>query len=488
METVEGRPEGYSLTQNAGFVGIAKFANIIGLLAVSMILTRMLTRSEYGNYEQTWLVYNSFLPLIGYGFSSAIYFFSAREEKRLVYSAAVLDATIIGFVTGVALVILAPAVAQWFNAPRLAGYFRIIAVYAVVSSPAMMFESVFVTERRVGLLLAGNASLAVLFAAAVLMSALLFHSLTIVFYVIVFIGLAKSGYLLFFLTHSKKLASRRLSPAMKAQLLYALPIVVSSITGTISKQVDRYLVSMFFSPDQFALYAIGSKEVPMIGVITGSAAAVLFPVFSEFGSKEMKGKFVEIWRNSMSKTGLFLLPIMVFLLFTAKDFMHFFFGQKYVASAGVFRIFLLLFPMRLAFYSQALLSLGKQKLYMYSSFGEMVLSGVASYFLLRTYGLEGAATGKVIVSYIEVIFIVVVLMVLLKTNVAEFFPWGKIAKIISMSALCIVPLIFIRSIMVNIYMRFIVEFGAFAVLFAVLALATGSVRIVNLRKLQFIVN
>ena len=46
------KAEEFSLTQNAGLVGIAKFVNILGLLAASMILTRLLSRSEYGNYEQ----------------------------------------------------------------------------------------------------------------------------------------------------------------------------------------------------------------------------------------------------------------------------------------------------------------------------------------------------------------------------------------------------------------------------------------------------
>ncbi len=480
--------EEFSLTQNAGLVGISKLVNILGLLAASMILTRVLSRAEYGNYEQVWLVYNSFLPLVGYGLSSAIYFFSAREDRRSVYSAAAVGATVIGILTGIVLAILAPVIAHWFNSDALTDYIRIFAAYAVLSSPSLMFESVFVTEKKVGLLLLGNVLLASLFAGAVLVSALMFHSLTVVFISIAVVGAAKSLFLFSFLIRKKHLTGKNLSPVLKAQLVYALPILISSITGMISRQVDRYLVTLFFSPGQFAVYAIGSKEIPMIAVITGSASAVLFPVFSEFGSLEMRGKFVEVWRNSISKTGLFLLPMMGFLLFAAKDFMGFFFGEKYVVSAGIFRIFLLLLPMRLAFYSQALFALGKQKLYMYTSIIEMIFGGAASYFMMRNYGLEGAAIGKVVVNYLQAIFLVAALVVLLKTDLKELFPWTKIFKILFISVFGLVPLFFLREYIANVYFRFAAEAGLFAVVFTVTAILTKSVRVINLKKLQFVVN
>lgn len=478
----------FSLTQNAGLVGISKLVNILALLSASMILTRLLSRAEYGNYEQVWLIYNSFLPLAGYGLSSSVYFFSAKEDKNSVYSAAVMASSIIGVFAGIVLAVFAPLFASWFGAASLTVYIRIIAVYAVLASPSLLFESVFVTERKVGLLLAGNVALGLLFAASIFVSALVFHSLTIVFVSIAIVGAAKSAYLIVYMLKARKQAGSKLSPLMKTQLLYALPIFVSSIAGTISKQVDRYLVSFLLTPDKFAIYAIGSKELPMIAVITGSASAILFPVFSELNTTGGRGRFIEIWKNSISKTGFFLLPLMVFLLFSANDFMGFFFGQKYVVSAGVFRIFLLLLPLRLAFYSQALFSVGKQKLYMYSSIAEMFVGAVASYILLRDYGLEGAAMGKVIVTYVEVIFLVTVLSIALKSNVMAMFPWKKLFKLLVMSAVGLVPLVLIKGLFGNIYYRFIVECVAFAAVFLGTALLTKSVRIVSLRKMQFIVN
>ncbi|MGO9481877.1 MAG: oligosaccharide flippase family protein [Candidatus Kryptoniota bacterium] len=479
--------EEFSLTQNAGVVGLSKFVSVLGLLAASVVLTRVLSRTDYGNYEQVWLVYNSFLPLVAYGLSSSIYYFSAREDRKKVYSSAALWVTVIGILTGIFLFVFAQTIAALFNSNVLTGYIRIFAVYAAVSSPSLMFESVFVTEKRVGLLLAGNILVSVLLAGMVFISAIIFHSLSIVFWSVAIVGAVKSAFLLVYLFKEEKLTSRKLSPAVKSQLLYAAPIFASSVIGTFSRQVDRYLVTLFFSPDQFAIYAVGAREIPMIAVLTGSASAVLLPMFSELGSKEMHGKFVSTWRNSISKTGLFLLPMMVFLFFAAKDFMVFFFGEKYVASSGVFRIFLLLLPLRLAYYSPALFMLGKQKLYMYSSAVELFLSAGVSYFLMRTYGLEGAAVGKVVVTYFEAAFLIAVLVVLLRTNFKDFFPWINILKILAVSAISMIPVFFAWQYVENIYARFVAEAGIFFIVFAAISVLTRLVRIIDLKKLRFVV-
>jgi len=484
MENVEG----VSLTQNAGLVGISKFVNTLGLLAASVILTRFLSRAEYGNYEQVWLVYNSFLPLIGYGLASSVYFHSAREDKRLVYSSAGILTAFVGIVSGIFLAILAPVIAELLNAQALTTYIRIFAVYAVVSSPSLIFESVFITEHRVGLLLVGNILMSALLAMVIFVSAVFYHSLTLIFMAIGFVGIVKSLYLFIYLFRQRKIAYSGLSPVMKAQLFYAVPIIVSSITGTLSRQVDRYLVTLFYSPDQFAIYTIGAKEIPMIAVITGSASEVLFPVFSELGSNEMVKKFVEIWKNSISKTAVFLLPMMAFLFFATKDFMEFFFGEKYIPSAGIFRILLMLVPLRLAFYSSAMLSLGKQKLFMYSSIAELFLSGGISYVLIQAFGIEGAAVGKVLATYIQVTFLAGVLIVALKTSIIEFFPWWKLVKVSLISVLCLAPLFFIRGYIESVYVRFLVEGMLYAVCFGGTAILTGLVRVIDLRKLRFVVS
>jgi O-antigen/teichoic acid export membrane protein len=478
----------FSLTKSAGIVGISKFVNLLGLLCVSIVLTRVLSRTNYGNYEQVWLIYNSFLPLVAYGLSSGVYFFSAREDKRRIYSSAILLVSIIGFLMGIFLILFAPAIAFLFGSSSLSGYIRIFAIYAVVSSPSLLFESVFVSEKRVGMLLSGNIIVSILFAATTSISAIVFHSLAFVFWSLVVVGAVKSIFLLYFLYKERKFNLQKTLDAMKAQLAYAAPIFISSVIATISKQIDRYLVTLFFSADQFAIYAIGSKEIPFITVITGSASAVLFPAFSEFSSKEMHEKFVATWRNSISKTGLFLLPMMVFLFFTAKDLMFFFFGEKYVVSSTIFRIFLLLLPLRLAFYSTALLMLGKQKLYMYTTIFELVLSALASYFLMSKYGLEGAAVGKVAITYIEVAFLITVLVTVLRTNLKELFPWLKLLKIFFVSVISILPAMFARNLFGDIYVRFLLETTLFVAVFCVIAISIKLVRVVSLKEFRFVVN
>jgi len=274
--------EGYSLTQNAGLVGISKFVNILGLLAASMILTRLLSRSEYGNYEQVWLVYNSLLPLAAYGLSSSVYYFSAREGRPAVYSAAVAVSAIVACLPGNTCDLR--AVDCDLVRIRFADCLHQDSrgIYGPVGA---------LTDVRIGLRdrkksrppFSGEYYHHCPVCTFSLSIGSCFHNLTIVFISIACVGAIKSIYLLWFMVRAHRMSLRHISPVMKAQVLYSLPIIASTIAGTISKQVDRYLVSILMTPEKFAVYAIGAKELPLIAVITGSASAILFPSSASWG-------------------------------------------------------------------------------------------------------------------------------------------------------------------------------------------------------------
>lgn len=479
---------GVSLTEQAGMVSIAKLVSVLGTVLSSVVLTRALSQSEYGNYEQVWLVYNSLVPIFVYGLGSSLYYHSSRYDLKNVISASLVLSCLVGLVIGVAMLIFAQPIAFFFNAPQIVIYLRIFSFYAIFSSPSLLLESILVTRKNVKSLLFINGVVAFLTVLAVSAGAIIFKSMSSIFVFIVMVGFLKSLFLILFLGGKRTLVLAGISPNLKSQAAYALPVVVSSVVGMISRQVDKYLVTSNFSSGIYALYAIGAKEIPLIAIVTGSASTVLFPKLSELGLKNQKENFIGFWRNSISKTGLFLLPISVFLFACAPDFMCFFFGQKYIPSAGIFRIFLSMMPLRLAFYSQALFSLGKQKVYMYTSIADMFLGGLASYMLMRSIGIEGAALGKVIVTYIEVLFLVWVLISTLKTKVREFFPWNTLLRVLVISMVCLIPVLSSAYFIHNIYIRFPLSGVIFISFFALTAHLTKLVRVTDLRHLKFIVN
>ncbi|MGC8594182.1 MAG: lipopolysaccharide biosynthesis protein [Candidatus Kryptoniota bacterium] len=477
-----------SLTEQAGLVSIAKLVSVFGMALTSIVLTRALSQSEYGNYEQVWLVYNSLVPLFVYGLGSALYYYSSRVDLKIVISASIVLSCLIGFVTGAVMLVFALPIAFFFNAPQIAIYLRVFSFYALLSSPSLLLESVLITEKKVRLLLFINGVIAIAIVTAVTVGAVVVKSMNSIFVFITIVGFIKSLFLIFFLGNRQMLILSGIGTNLKSQAVYALPVVISSIVGMISRQVDKYLVTASFSSSIYAVYAIGAKEIPLIAIVTGSASTVLFPKLSELSLKNQKDNFVGFWKNSISKTGLFLLPISFFLFAFASDFMGFFFGQKYLSSAGVFRIFLLMMPVRLAFYSQALFSLGKQKLYMYTSIADMFLSGLASYILMRLIGIEGAALGKVVVTYIEILFLAWILISSLGTTVRDFFPWNTLLRVSVISVACLIPAYVVNYAIQNVYFRFPLTGVIFVSLFVVISRQTKLVQIKDLRHLKFVVN
>ena len=81
-----------------------------------------------------------------------------------------------------------------------------------------------------------------------------------------------------------------------------------------------------------------------------------------------------------------------------------------------------------------------------------------------------------------------VLLVLLRSKITTFFPWARLSKIVLISAIGIVPLFFVRNWLDNVYIRFLTEGVVFTTVFGAIAIAAGLVRVVDLKRMQFIVN
>jgi O-antigen/teichoic acid export membrane protein len=67
---------------------------------------------------------------------------------------------------------------------------------------------------------------------------------------------------------------------MKSQMKFSVPLGLAGMVGGIAYSVDKVIVSSLCSPQDFAIYANGAVEIPLIAVVTGSITAVLLPELS----------------------------------------------------------------------------------------------------------------------------------------------------------------------------------------------------------------
>ena len=152
---------------------------------------------------------------------------------------------------------------------------------------------------------------------------------------------------------------------------YARPVGLNDAMGTLSRYVDRFVVLHFFAAGTFAEYHFGAIEVP-ISLLLSAVTAVLIPEVSRLFQAGQRREILALWQRAVSRLTLLVLPLSAFLLAFAGPLIGWLFPE-YDRSAWVFRIYLLVLPLRCAAYNPLLVGMGKARWALWGSVGGSVL-------------------------------------------------------------------------------------------------------------------
>lgn len=112
------------------------------------------------------------------------------------------------------------------------------------------------------------------------------------------------------------------------------PLLLANLCSTLLLSLDRQLVSMFFSTEEYATYAFAYSMLSLITVATSAIATVVYPIFKRVSRKMLSDQFKNIQAALLSMVFLIILvyfPLSYFLEFYLPD---------YVYSLSIFRIIL----------------------------------------------------------------------------------------------------------------------------------------------------
>ncbi|MDH4276131.1 MAG: oligosaccharide flippase family protein, partial [Gammaproteobacteria bacterium] len=231
------------------------------------------------------------------------------------------------------------------------------------------------------------------------------------------------------------------------QLAYSLPLALSFLLGLIGRTIDKFLISVNFTPAQMAVYSVGAVELPLDSIFQASVANVLRASFPELVKKGDLTEMIRIWRAAVRKLALIILPVFVFLLGYSTVFITFLFTDAYIDSVDIFRIYLFLVPLHILLLSILPQAFGKTKLTMKIVMICATFNIFCSFVLVKTIGYYGPAIATVATSYLTAGLYLYFGLKLLKCNVRTLVPLRSILRVVTSASLgVIVGLLFISGI------------------------------------------
>lgn len=133
-------------------------------------------------------------------------------------------------------------------------------------------------------------------------------------------------------------------------LRYALPLLLGTSIGTISINIDKFMVSGMMSTEDYALYANVSKELPFSFVIS-SFTAVVMPVIVRYINNGENNKFKELWSCYLELGYKITWPLCIGAAALAPEAIELLYSKIYLSADGtmVFRIYTIVAMMRFTF-------------------------------------------------------------------------------------------------------------------------------------------
>lgn len=444
MEDPVAQPIAHAKFQTA-FMILGKITALIATFAVPLILTRLLSKSEYGIYAQYYVVVFFCTGVFNLSMQSNLYFFYPTANRK-VRKSLVLQTFV--FLLLVALVTIGlisiPAIGRFIiGEGDLLKYKAYILLGILLLMPVYIIEPLYVVRKDVFTSLIYPPAEVILRLSLVIGLFIIKPGLTSIFMGII---ISASVCLIFNLIYTiREIGIRNINRHMfdrelaGKQLKYSIPFGMASGLSILFQRFDKIICISFLTPSQFAIYAIAFYGIPGIMQVFDSLTQVYLIQMTIKHQENKTSELGDIYKALVTKTFSFSLPALIIVTLYSRKIIEFLFTSNYLDAVPLFRAYLLSILIFMLCSGLILRATGKTNLTLRS----YVISGTIvlplTYFLIRSSGMWGAMAGALISTALPRFINLSSEIRLLKSNFFRFFPWENFARIILISFVSIIP-------------------------------------------------
>lgn len=330
-----------SLTVSVSWLMVAKTMAFVFNLALPLLLVRRLPQAQFGIYKQLFLIIASSVNILPLGFAMSAYYFLPREHDRQAET--VLNILIYTFTIGLlayGMFLCWPALLGIiFHQPGLTGYAHPVGLVILLWIVAYPLEIIPIANQEVRLASVVIMAVQLTRTSIYLAVVLLFGTVQALVYAAIVQGVLQVAVLLFYLRSRFHRFWRHLDTALlRSQLSYALPLGFAGLLYTLQTDLHNYFVSNRLGPATYAIYAIGTLQLPLMTMLQEATNSVLIPRVSVLQQANDRREIIRLTARAMRKLGAAYFPIYALLFVVAPELIQFLFTPRYLASVPVFRI------------------------------------------------------------------------------------------------------------------------------------------------------
>lgn len=353
------------------WLGISQVSTFFVSFLSGVILSRFLSKGDYGTYRQVLFVYNTLFMVFSSGLASAYSFFVPRyteNEAKTIVNKVTHILVFFGLSVSGLLYLLSGQIASMMNNSDLELSLKIFSLTPLFTLPSLGVESLYTALRKTQIVALYQVSCKLLILLCSTLPVVLFHKS----YLDAITGWTIASFVNFSLAFFLKWFPYRKTKGHKVSGIYgklsnyALPLVGACLAGLILNSAAQFFISRYWGKSYYADYANGFIGLPFVVMVAGSLKAVLQPMFSKAAHDGNLKPALSAYENGVIQCVTILFPIILFSWVFATHIMVLIYGNQYASSAPFFRISLIKDIFNCLPYFAIILAFGNTKPYFYA--------------------------------------------------------------------------------------------------------------------------
>ncbi|KLE04686.1 hypothetical protein AF78_07715 [Aliarcobacter butzleri L353] len=437
-----------------------------------IILARCLTVEDFGKYQQLLLVVGMFGVVFSMGIPVAISYFHGQtnkyREKVSIYKRFFLTQLLFVFIGIFVFNIFSSFLVTLFKNNYFEIYAIVLSVIIITATSVELFRNLATVTNNLRYFMFSTSIVQLI---SITVSILLTIYTKNIYYILITTAIFNS--LIFFILIKKNLKYFLFTTTKrfinKTESKYVIAMGSVAFVQVFNGYIDQIMVSIMLRVEDYSNLKIGAFQIPFIGIITGSLLTVMIPIMSKYYKNNEHENITVMWKLSMEKASILLVPIVIFCLIFANEIIVGFFGEKYQLAVIIFQAYMIQWLRAVVIFGGIMGAIGLEKELFKNTVFVTILNVILNYFLILEFGVIGAAISTTLLNYLGAIPLILYINKRLNSNFFRYFPYKIYFITLILSLLICSGLdIFLSEYLYNIYLVILLSIFFYILIIAIL--------------------
>ncbi len=440
-----------SVGKSTLLITASKLASLGINMACVMVLSRIRTLEEYGTYSQLLMAVNLVSTLFILGLPNSINYFLAREEtaegKRSYLNCYFTLNLLLSAFAGVVLFLSVPVLERYFHNDAIGTYSFFLLFYPFTSITMSAVESLLVVyERPRTLVLYRLLNSLSLLGILIVVDAL---GMTFRQYMVLFLFTELLFALAVYVVAGRLSGGLRLAfsaAKLREIAVFCIPIGLASAVGTLSAELDKLVISAFFTTSEYAIYTNAAKELPLT-VLASATTMVIMPKVVQYLHRGEKERAISLWKDAFV-FNYAVMAVMVFgIVAYAPEVITILYSEKYLPGVTVFRIYALLLLQRTTYWGMFLNATGNTRYIFRVSVFTLIGNFFMNILMCKAFGFVGPAVASVLMICVNNYLQLRLTAGTLETSIRSLLPMKPLGAVTVINLVFLVVFMWLKNVL-----------------------------------------